>query len=302
MGEDDIFMAMLQGMDPSKTQQYAQKLRGQQGLSDLFSLSGKKSIAESGKSLGAEALGTATGLGNAAATRKYRDEMMASQQAQMDRADTRALQQNEFTSSENALNRALSEKLARVSASTRRTPGGYTDDDINRYRSKYSDQLEKAGLPEIETSIGELNKTLADYRDPESGMLKGDLPGTGPLGRFSIGDEARNIQRMRQQASNILLKARSGAAVTEPEFDRFKKEFAGTMVSTDQDFLDAWDDFQATVAAKRRNIEQGIPKEARIAYDQDLGGSFGGTGQAGGAGASVSGPAYLMGDPESYFD
>ena len=80
-------------------------------------------------------------------------------------------------------------------------------------------------------------KRVKDVLAEASDLLKGGGIDTGPVsGRLqSLGakvglasDNFVNLQQKMQTAENIMLKLRSGAAVTESEYQRFKKEFPRT--------------------------------------------------------------------------
>ena len=80
-------------------------------------------------------------------------------------------------------------------------------------------------------------KRVKDVLAEASDLLKGGKVDTGPVsGRLqSLGakvglasDNFVNLQQKMQTAENIMLKLRSGAAVTESEYQRFKKEFPRT--------------------------------------------------------------------------
>jgi hypothetical protein len=80
-------------------------------------------------------------------------------------------------------------------------------------------------------------KRVKDVMAEAQGLLKATKVDTGPVvGRLqSLGskvglasDDFVNVQQKMQTAENIMLKLRSGAAVTESEYQRFKKEFPRT--------------------------------------------------------------------------
>lgn len=80
-------------------------------------------------------------------------------------------------------------------------------------------------------------KRVKDVLAEASDLLKSGKVDTGPVsGRLQslrsimglASDDFVNLQQKMQTAENIMLKLRSGAAVTESEYQRFKKEFPRT--------------------------------------------------------------------------
>jgi hypothetical protein len=64
-----------------------------------------------------------------------------------------------------------------------------------------------------------------------------DIPGMGPLGQLSYLPEAKEVRSTLASLQNIILKDRSGAAVTIPEFDRLKQELSTRYYNTDADLI-----------------------------------------------------------------
>jgi len=64
-----------------------------------------------------------------------------------------------------------------------------------------------------------------------------DIPGMGPLGQLSYLPEAKEVRSTLASLQNIILKDRSGAAVTVPEFDRLKQELSTRYYNTDADLI-----------------------------------------------------------------
>jgi hypothetical protein len=128
-------------------------------------------------------------------------------------------------------------------------------------------QLSRAlgDLPELERMI----QTVDEKLEPYAGK---DIPGMG--GVFNVlpgmSSEARQMQNARQAVMNVLLKARSGAAVTPSEFERFAKEFGSNIFNTDEDFLAAWEDLKNAIAAKTQNVYAGFDPEVVENYGSNL--------------------------------
>ena len=90
----------------------------------------------------------------------------------------------------------------------------------------------------------------------------GDIAGVGAgafLPDIFKGTEGRKNRAVLQKLFNIVLKDRSGAAVTEPELDRLKEEFSSGLFKTDQDYINAFKIY--------KRILNNTISQAKAAYD-----------------------------------
>ncbi len=67
-----------------------------------------------------------------------------------------------------------------------------------------------------------------------------NIPGFGIVDQFTFTSEAKNARSAFSRLFNIVLKDRSGAAVTPPELERLKEEFNTGKFKTDQDLRNAY--------------------------------------------------------------
>ena len=108
-----------------------------------------------------------------------------------------------------------------------------------KFESKQEDRVEKIRKAVNEskqlstlTALDSVEDLIGKY------VSKGkDIPGIGPLGRYSYGKEAKEVESTLASLQNIVLKDRSGAAVTIPELERLKKELSTTYYNTDEDLV-----------------------------------------------------------------
>lgn len=130
--------------------------------------------------------------------------------------------------------------------------------DLEKGVSKYSNTLEKAGVPEFSQALGLVEGTLGKYKP-------GELPGYGRLaGAVPNALSTTEMQVTRtnmQQAANILLKSRSGAAVTDSEMRRFLTEVAMGAGMSEQAMRNGWANVRKTFDAKRGAIAAGASPE-----------------------------------------
>lgn len=87
--------------------------------------------------------------------------------------------------------------------------------------TKYTNDVEKAGLPELQSQLATLDAELKKYKPGE------DIPGYGKTGFIPTALLSESGKSMRNAVSglqNAILKARSGGAVTPSEADRMLQE------------------------------------------------------------------------------
>ena len=95
--------------------------------------------------------------------------------------------------------------------------------------------LEKSSIKGADEALRSLELTIADLAKKGEG---GNLPGIGVIeGRLYTGTQGKNLRAQLAAFSNIRLKDRSGAAVTESEFNRFQEELAGGQTTMDETAL-----------------------------------------------------------------
>jgi hypothetical protein len=116
--------------------------------------------------------------------------------------------------------------------------GEKTYDSIKE-QGTVSKEFQKLELDQMENAIDILERTLNTSIKREG--IGVDLPGAGPIGgRVPLYLTSRAGKALRadfERASNILLKLRSGAAVTEPEMNRFMQEMSGGTSTADEALL-----------------------------------------------------------------
>ncbi len=142
------------------------------------------------------------------------------------------------------------------------------DKELGDQVFKLSNNLEKAGASEFGEAMTLVQETLGKYKP-------GTLPGFGRLGSLvpdvMSSDEIQMIRSNMQQAANILLKARSGAAVTNSEMQRFLREVAQGKGMSEAALRKGWDNVARTYGADLNNIMVGVSPEAVKLYE-DRGG------------------------------
>ena len=101
----------------------------------------------------------------------------------------------------------------------------------------------KAQLINSDSALAEVEASLTDILGIDEGgnLLSGDIPGIGIGGPlrpgFTLSAKGQRLKSANAKLRNIVLRDRSGAAVTVPEFDRLKEELAQGNFSTEREYL-----------------------------------------------------------------
>lgn len=270
--DEDMMEAILMGMQPSKTKQLSRSLKAQTGLGDLASLSLNDRTAKWGGNFGGRAMDTAGNLGKAEQDRAlaaqqelYNRDRMAQQQQQFERTQAEVELSNRR---DYALRRAAAQLAAgRASADE---DGILSTKDLNKQVGDISKAVEKAGLPAMDEAQRIYNQTLSKYTD-EAGNLKGDLPGIGMTGMLPSGLLSKEGRAVRQDVAQIrtqVLKAMSGAAVTEPEAARLYEQIGLYLGGSDEDVIRGLGMLNATQQARKQNIFSGAHPSAVEEYQR----------------------------------
>jgi hypothetical protein len=133
--------------------------------------------------------------------------------------------------------------------------GQQADKQTESNIQKYTNTLEKSGIPEFHQALSLVDGVLNKYKPgelPAYGRLKSMLPNA------ALSEEGQGVRADMQQAANILLKSRSGAAVTESEMRRFLQEVGSGAFMAEATLRKGWDNVRKTFEAKRQNITASI--------------------------------------------
>lgn len=145
----------------------------------------------------------------------------------------------------------------------------FTETQVN----KLSDKLGKARIPEIEAALGEVAKVITfDAKGEPS--IPGYGLGTQALKKFFLSDEGARTRTQIQDTANIILQARSGAAVTDPEYKRFLEAFStGTgfdgVLASSKMVRNGLEKMYQDVNAQKTNLSKGFSKKVIDTYMQN---------------------------------
>lgn len=119
---------------------------------------------------------------------------------------------------------------------------------------KFGAAMEKSGLPEFMSALDTAEGRLSQHKT-------GELPGYGrvwgSVPSWMLPTEAQMARADMSAAANILLKSRSGAAVTTPEEKRFLNEIASGAGMDEKALRHGWANLRANVEQRLRNMTAG---------------------------------------------
>jgi hypothetical protein len=153
-----------------------------------------------------------------------------------------------------------------------------------------SKDLEKAGLPGLDTAVAELQTYLSGLGEGEN------IPGVGGLSNagFGIGDtltfagdvwdkikngdpnssEGKKAKQLWQKVLNLVLKSESGSQVTMGEEDRQNLATGNSVFGDDEAMRRGLDSVNNVMKQRRANIYGGYSPEIRAAYEGNQGSTF----------------------------
>lgn len=132
---------------------------------------------------------------------------------------------------------------------------------LDKRVQQFSSELEQTGIPDMTQTVQQIFSLL-----PETGQ---DIPGygkTAALPDFILSSSGKDLRQAIQKLINVKLKNRSGAAVTPPEFERFKKELGEGVLRTDDQLRNGLANAMRALIEQSNNIYAGFSPAARSEY------------------------------------
>ena len=121
-----------------------------------------------------------------------------------------------------------------------------------------SEQMTKYNIPTMEKNLIVMENLIKEFPD--------NLPGINILEQYDPTEPAKRVQSAYAKLRNIVLKERSGAAVTVPEFERLKEEIRGATFVTDKDIIRWVGTIRDAVEANKKGILAGYTQDVRDLY------------------------------------
>lgn len=186
-----------------------------------------------------------------AATLGQRDAA-AAQSADIQRE--RIAAQREAANQRHALGQTMAE-IARMRAEAAGAAKGAAGaGNLDKNLQRYSSTLDKAGIPEV---LSALKPVEALLRSTKPGELSGFGRVQGMIPDFMATNEMQGNRALMQDAANIILKSRSGAAVTAPEQVRFLRAVGSGVGMDEQTLRTGWQNVMASIAARGASLAAG---------------------------------------------
>jgi len=296
---------LLLGNPPTDEDQIraaAARLRGTDQRSVLAMLSGDRILAPIGQEQMRATQGTARGLAKARQAleeRNARKSMfdqewkMRQQLAEEDRvarskeaAANRAFQYSQLAAqqenwkaqneTEAAWREAQAQALRDKYAEEERKLAAKDEKLINDETRRLSFKLVDEGITDLESSIDIADKEVSKYFDPNTGQRKvGDIPGYGgvdsTLPNALLGEDGKRLRNVLASVRNKILKARSGAAVTDPEMMRLAEELGTAMGQTEEEMIQAYVNVRKALDHVKGGVYAGFAPEVAEMYESRLG-------------------------------
>lgn len=130
---------------------------------------------------------------------------------------------------------------------------------------QFSDQLQKIGVPGMQQQLDAIDSILAENANkpdkvPGYGRVEGAVP------TMFLSNDAQKLRQTVQSLANVVLKSRSGAAVTEPEQKRFLEELGNGTWMPEERLLDGLKLMRGLVESEKRNAAAGVSNDVLDMY------------------------------------
>lgn len=289
-----IYDIMLSGQipGPERTRALAGKLRGQEDRALLAMLSGDPVLSQVGQVQGNAARSNAAGF----ARMRQRMEDRASTERR--HGETQDRLQQQFEAQQNATelareeaNRRHDENLALrrdtleaniehreltrqlMEQKEQAKLSKQNNDNARRLSAKLVDE----GVTDLEASIEQADQVVSKYFDPNTGERRegvDDIPGYGGLDNarptLLLSQEGKEMRTFLASVRNKILKARSGAAVTNPEMARLSEELGTALGGTEEQMIQAYVKLRKELGKVKSGIMAGYSPEVVDLYQSQF--------------------------------
>ena len=151
--------------------------------------------------------------------------------------------------------------------------------------NQFSNQLQKIGIPQAQQQLDYIQQTI----DKNGGSIPGYGRAESLMPDFLVSAEGQAMRQAVASFANVLLKTRSGAAVTEPEQQRFLQELGTGKLMSEDRLKQGLEMMKGLLESEKKNAAAGVSNDVLDSYMGTPGAiDFGGYRKSGG-GATVSG-------------
>lgn len=142
------------------------------------------------------------------------------------------------------------------------------DQKIQGQTNQFSNQIQKIGIPQAQTQLDVIKGFMDKYKDKE---IPGYSITDSILPTAMLGPEGQQMRQAVASFANVLLKTRSGAAVTDPEQRRFMEELGtGKFVSSAR-LRQGITQMQGLLDAEKKNAAAGVSQDVLDRYAESGG-------------------------------
>lgn len=140
---------------------------------------------------------------------------------------------------------------------------------VQQQTTQFANKVQTVGIPAAQQQLDVINGYLDKYKGK-------DLPGYNPIDSLKpdwmLGSEAQQLRQSVQSFANVLLKTRSGAAVTEPEQKRFLTELGNGKLMPSDRLRQGMTMMQGLLDSEKRNLAAGVSDDVLNTYEGNGGG------------------------------
>jgi len=161
------------------------------------------------------------------------------------------------------------------------------DQYLQNKTNQFSNQLQKIGIPQAQQQLDYIDQTMAQFKAKD-----GEIPGYGRWSSMAppqiLTEDGQKMRQAVASFANVLLKTRSGAAVTDPEQRRFLEEM-GTMKGMPESRLrQGLEMMKGLLESEKRNAAAGVSNDVLDSYSSTPGAmDFNPYKKKGGGGVSI---------------
>lgn len=141
------------------------------------------------------------------------------------------------------------------------------DQQVQNKAVQFSNQLQKTGIPQAQQQLDYIDQKIKQYGD--------DVPGFGRASSYVpsmlLTPEGQSMRQAVASFANVLLKTRSGAAVTDPEQKRFLEEMGTQKGMPVERLKQGIEMMKGLLDSEKRNTAAGVPNEVLDYYNSTPG-------------------------------
>lgn len=135
---------------------------------------------------------------------------------------------------------------------------------VQQQVTQFSNQVQKIGLPQAQTQLDVIQGIMDKYKGK-------DLPGFNTVDSLLptplVSQEGQQLRQAVASFANVLLKTRSGAAVTDPEQRRFMEELGNGKLMPSARLRQGIKQMQNLLDSEKRNAAAGVSSDVLDAYE-----------------------------------